>query len=244
MEPGAITLEPKFDVTMSAEVGELAAALAKAQAEMKPATLDKVNPHFRSKYASLASCLEAARPLAKHGIAVAQIPEQEEAGLHLSTMLIHSSGQWMKGRMKVLAAQQTAQGIGSGLSYARRYSLSAMAGIAADEDDDAEEATRPAREERPPVRMVQKKAVNAPPPDVPLGDVISENRQRERDDGLPSDYVIDFGRFEGKRLSEIELPELKSYFDWVRNDTLKKKKPAEGRIATFLAQAERYLEEA
>jgi hypothetical protein len=239
---GEAVTEAQLEISMSPQIGELAAALAKAQAEMKPAVFDKVNPHFKSKYASMASCQDAGRPLARHGIAVTQIPNQEPEGLYLDTMLIHASGQWLKGRMRVVAQQQTAQGIGSGLTYARRYSYSAMTGVVADEEDDGEEATRP---ERPPVRLAQKKAVNAPPPDD--GAEVRRMAEEFNRQSMPepaSDYVIDFGRFEGKRLTELPLAELKSYFDWVKNDTLKKKKPAEGRIAVFLGQAERYLEEA
>ena len=77
---------------MSTAINELAAALAKAQGEMKPALKDATNPHFKSKYADLAANVEAARgPLSKHGIAVAQEPTTTERGISVVTMLLPSS---------------------------------------------------------------------------------------------------------------------------------------------------------
>lgn len=146
----------------SPELGKLATALAKAQAEMKPAGEDSTNPHFRSKYASLSSCLEAAKPLARHGIAVAQVPNHEAGCVELITMLIHTeSGQWIRGRWPIDTAKGV-QGMGSALTYARRYCLCAMAGIASgDADDDGNAAQQAPRAAPRP----QAKATPAAPTD-------------------------------------------------------------------------------
>jgi hypothetical protein len=123
-------------ITMSPTVGKLAAALAKAQAEMRPAVKDAQNPHFRNNYATLAACMEAVRPLFAHGIAVIQPPVPHGAdGVCVATLLLHESGEWIRGELYMPATKKDAQGFGSALSYARRYCLQATVGLATDDDD-------------------------------------------------------------------------------------------------------------
>lgn len=122
--------------------GELAAALAKAQGEMTFAAKDATNPHFKSRYADLAAIVDAIRvPLSKNGLSYSQLCDFNETGaLIVETVLMHSSGEWISGKLFMPVPQQTPQGIGSALTYAKRYSLAAIIGIAADEDDDGEAA--------------------------------------------------------------------------------------------------------
>ncbi len=125
----------------SEALNELAAALAKAQGMIRGAVKDRTNPHFRSNYADLSSIWEACRePLASVGLAVTQLPAVEEGAVVVETVLLHSSGQWCSSRLRIPLAQQTAHAIGSAITYARRYSLAAMVGVAP-EDDDAEMAS-------------------------------------------------------------------------------------------------------
>lgn len=123
---------------------KLDAALAKAQGEIEAAVKDKTNPHFRSKYADLTSVWSACRaPLAKHGISVTQWPKHsEDSRLHLVTR-VACQGEWIKGEFSVPVPKQDPQGYGSALSYLRRYSLSAVLGVVADEDDDGNAASAP-----------------------------------------------------------------------------------------------------
>ena len=124
----------------SEQTSDLSAALAKAQAETKAAAFDKVNPHFKNKYASLAAVIDAIRePFAKNGLSYTQTTEMREGGFVLVTSLRHASGQWIASEYPLPVAAKP-QDLGSALTYARRYSLSAIACIAADEDDDAEGA--------------------------------------------------------------------------------------------------------
>jgi hypothetical protein len=124
----------------SEHIDKLTEAMAKAQATMENATLNKVNPHFKSKYADLAAIFDAVRkPLAAQGLIVTQTTELREGGFVLVTTLAHSSGQFIKSEYPLPVAGKP-QEVGSALTYARRYSLSAIAGIAADEDDDANAA--------------------------------------------------------------------------------------------------------
>lgn len=130
---------------MSEQINELAAALAKAQAQMKPAAKDSENPHFRSKYADLASIWEACRkPLTDHNLSVIQMPTDAAEGVvSLRTVLMHASGQWMATTVSARLTKNDAQGVGSALTYLRRYSLASMAGVVADEDDDGNAASGP-----------------------------------------------------------------------------------------------------
>jgi hypothetical protein len=128
-------------MTTSENIAEIAAALAKAQASMKNAALNKVNPHFKSKFADLASVRDAVTPaLAANGIAVVQtLDDTVEGRCFVETRLIHTSGQWIESTCPI-AFVGDMQKMGSAITYARRYSLSAICGIAADEDDDANAA--------------------------------------------------------------------------------------------------------
>lgn len=120
----------------SETIGELAAALAKAQADITGALKDSSNPFFKSKYADLASCWEACRKqLSANGLAVIQTTTYTDNGLMLTTTLAHSSGEWMKGEMPVLTKDASPQAQGSGLTYARRYALAAIVGLAQIDDD-------------------------------------------------------------------------------------------------------------
>jgi ERF superfamily len=120
----------------SENINELASALCKAQGEIKSAVEDKVNPHFKSSYASLDSVWQACRDaLSKNGLSVVQLPVVDGEFLFLTTMLIHTSGQWIKSKMPITSAKMTPQAIGSGMTYMRRYCLAAMVGVAPGDDD-------------------------------------------------------------------------------------------------------------
>ncbi len=123
-------------VSMSPTIGALAAALAKAQAAMTHASKDAVNPHFKNRYASLPSIIEACKPLSENGIAILQPPVPHgQDGVCVVTMLVHSSGEWMRGELYMPVTKRDAQGFGSALSYARRYCLQSMVCLGADDED-------------------------------------------------------------------------------------------------------------
>jgi len=141
----------------------IASALVKAQREFGPALKSSTNPHFRSKYADLAACIEAViGSLNNQGIYLMQLTEEHEGGVKVSTVFIHESGEQMSGGSLFMpATKQDAQGFGSALSYARRYSLMAACGIAP-EDDDGNQATKSAPVAQP-IKAVPK-AQEIPPP--------------------------------------------------------------------------------
>ncbi|MEN9885439.1 MAG: hypothetical protein RL758_17 [Pseudomonadota bacterium] len=122
---------------------KIAAALVKAQREFGPALKTSNNPHFRSKYADLSACVEAVIDgLNNNGIALLQPTHQCDSGVMVETLFVHESGETLSaGKLHVPASKQDAQGYGSALTYARRYSLMAACGIAP-EDDDGNAASR------------------------------------------------------------------------------------------------------
>lgn len=122
---------------------EIATALVKAQKEFGPALKTSTNPHFRVKYANLSAVIEAIIDgLNNNGIALVQVLHECNDGVTVSTSFIHESGEHIDcGKFHVPASKQDAQGYGSALTYARRYSLMAAAGIAP-EDDDGEGARK------------------------------------------------------------------------------------------------------
>lgn len=123
----------------SEHIDQLILALSKAQGEMKHASKESTNPYFKSKYADLPSIIDACKiALSKHELAIIQTIDNTNE-LSLITWLGHSSGQWMTSKMPILAKDNTPQALGSAITYARRYSLAALVGIA-QEDDDAEAA--------------------------------------------------------------------------------------------------------
>ena len=118
-------------------------ALVKAQKGFGPALKSSTNPHFRSKYADLAACIEAVvESLNDNGIMLMQVTHEAENGVMIETLFLHESGEQMSaGKLFMPATKFDAQGFGSALSYARRYSLLAACGIAP-EDDDANQAVK------------------------------------------------------------------------------------------------------
>ena len=124
------------NLTTSDQINELAGALAKAQGEMTAASNDGKNPHFRSTYATLASIHDAAvGPLSRNGLAVVQAPGVHEGAVTITTLLAHSSGQWMECTMSAASKNMGPQAIGSTVTYLRRYALAAMCGVVSADDD-------------------------------------------------------------------------------------------------------------
>lgn len=128
---------------MSADINELAAALAKAQAEIQNPKFDSVNPHFKNRFSSLAAVRNAVVPVfAKHGLSILQnLTNAPEHSVSCETIILHASGQTLRlGPFAMPASKPDAQGLGSAATYARRYSLLGAAGVAGEEDDDGNAA--------------------------------------------------------------------------------------------------------
>ena len=140
-----------MDGGMQPTAPTIAGALAKAQAEMGKALKHNTNPAFRSKYADLGSVMDACLPaLNKHGIAVVQPTIDDAEGRYVETVLLHESGETLRCRVPLIVQKNDMQGYGSAVTYARRYGLMCMAGIAPEDDDgNAAAEAAPKREEAP-----------------------------------------------------------------------------------------------
>lgn len=128
----------------SDELKNIARALAKFQADIKDPARDKDNPYFKSKYVALDGLLAAVRPvLATNGLSFIQSPVSNGQDMGVTTLLMHDSGEWIESDSFMLhAVKNDPQSGGSAITYARRYSLSAVLGVAWDDDDDANIATK------------------------------------------------------------------------------------------------------
>ncbi len=138
---------------------ELFAALSLVQGELRPAVKDATGQigQQKTKYADLASCWDACRAaLTKHGLSVIQIPAAEGPKVTVTTILAHKSGQYISGELTMTASAGTPQPIGSAITYARRYALCSMVGIAPEDDDgsSASQVQQPAARKVAPVKPV------------------------------------------------------------------------------------------
>ena len=152
----------------SDNINELATALAKAQGAMRFAIKDADNPFFKSKYADLSSVVEAIRDaLSGNGLSYMQhLHPSEKHEVCVETVLLHASGQWVScGTLTVPVSKHDAQGFGSALTYARRYSLSAAVGVVAD-DDDGNAAAAAAPKAPAPKAAAQKPVAKEVPANV------------------------------------------------------------------------------
>lgn len=132
----------------------LASSFVKAQKGFAPALKSSTNPHFKSKYVDLAGCVDAViDSLNANGIALIQQTHESDSGVIVETIFLHESGETLScGKLHVPATKHDAQGYGSALTYARRYSLMAACGIAP-EDDDGNAATK---KHLPPVKAAMQ----------------------------------------------------------------------------------------
>ena len=131
-------------MNQSESIKEIATALSKVQGQLTHAVKDSANPFFKSKYADLGSVWDSCRKLlADNGLSVMQFPgDYVEGNISLTTMLTHSSGEWISHSMSLPVSKPDAQGAGSAITYMRRYALAAVVGIY-QADDDGNEAVKP-----------------------------------------------------------------------------------------------------
>lgn len=153
------TIKPakdEIDYLQSPTVAKLMPALIDAVGEFDPVLKDATNPHFRSKYSSLSSIIKAVQPaLQKHRLMQSQPTTVDHAtGKNIVvTRVVHESGEWIAARWVITPAKQDPQGEGSALSYARRYTLTSLLGIASEDDDGNEASRSTTRQEAPRVPL-------------------------------------------------------------------------------------------
>lgn len=175
----------------SETIALLAAALTKAQGEMPAVPKDSTNPHFKSKFASLDGIVERTKPvLAKHGLAIVQGTSGESApgSVTVEMMLLHSSGEYLLSNVVMPLAKNDPQGVGSAITYGRRYLIAAMLSLAADEDDDGNASSH---------KPEAVKAAASKPQPVKLA-------------ALDDPNVMPTGDYQGKQLGEVPSKELEA----------------------------------
>lgn len=188
----------------SDSIKELAEALAIAQGELKNVT--KSGNGNYGKYAELGPTLDEVRPIiSKHGLAVTQLPTVLENGdPGLATQLMHKSGEWLRATMKVLNQQNTPQAQGSGITYARRYALTAVLGIAGDDDDGQagtdgpKPGTKPQQASPQPPKVPISKMITAAQAGLLVGMAKEATGLTERDEVIA--YVV---KIAGKPMPQI-----------------------------------------
>ena len=155
----------------SETIGNLAKSLCAVQSKLQPAIKDSNNPFFKSKYADLNSVWDSCRELlTENGLAVSQLNEVSENGVIVETVLMHESGEWISGQIFLPLAKHDPQGVGSAITYGRRYGLAAALGIVADIDDDGNAASQPKQQQRTQQPPQQK-------PPIDLNDSIIKAKQ-------------------------------------------------------------------
>lgn len=190
----------------SESIAKLVEALSLAQAEIKPAELDAKNPHFGSRYATLSSVRLACGPaLSKNGLATIQTVESDEHGAFLETTLAHKSGEWISSRIRLLIEKQNMQGLGSALTYAKRYGLAAMVGVVDHEDDDGNAAVhRPQMGlTRAPHQVAPIQQKPATPTPVPVQEPLIPAEPKKPNTDARKDHLIRLAEQYGWTLPEV-----------------------------------------
>lgn len=169
----------------SESIAELAKALSKAQSSYNSLIKDSNNPFFKSKYADLAACIECVRePLASNGLSILQATDYEGGVTFVETTILHTSGEWVTGRYPLTPGKPDAQGLGAALTYARRYSLTSMLGIAA-EDDDGETAAG-----RGTTKVTIKEVDQTPRYQSPWSKEVTDKAAKVTKDGLKGSEAL------------------------------------------------------
>jgi len=208
----------------SNSIGALAPALVAAAAELAPVAKDAVNPAFRNRYATLDAIMEQVRPvLARHGLAVMQTgstPETVDGRLMavgVETMLLHKSGEWIASSVTLPVEKLTAQGAGSALSYGRRYGLSAILGLTAEDDDGQAASARPVAIQAPnsaPAAVEPGQRLYSNVPDTPRAKPFSGDVSEAMKWKLP----FKKSKFYNTALQDIPEDELEKLLEFVRRD--------------------------
>jgi hypothetical protein len=156
----------------SPTLGEIGKALAAAQKTIQPALKDTLGQvgNVKKPYADIQSVWQACRQsLTEHGLSIVQVPAANGNAVTVTTLLLHSSGEWISGELTMTAAKNDPQSIGSAITYARRYSLSAMVSVAPGDDDDGHAGTHSRDHREPePTPVSRDTGVPAPPPAAPV----------------------------------------------------------------------------
>ena len=173
----------------SETIGALATALCEAQGEFEAVEKSAANPFFKSKYADLASIIEATAPvLHKHGLSITQAVDWDGEHDLLTSRLTHTSGEYMQSTMRLFLVKTDPQGQGSAVTYARRYQIQSMLNLrTVDDDANSASSNTPA-----PATTTRRKAP-APVADSDTGEVVDPNLATPKQLGFIAKLFVDKG---------------------------------------------------
>lgn len=193
----------------STSIAKLCEALAKAAAEFPEIAKDTENPYFRSQYADLATLIKGTRPvLAKHGLCVVQAPQTYVNAAMVTTMLMHSSGEWLANDLQLPSSKPDAQGLGSAITYGRRYSYQAILNIAGEEDDDGNAAVGRSQADRKSVATESGSGRINPVQVRAFNSACKTGNKSEK-------QILDYmGRLGHESTDELEKSELEDAIKW------------------------------
>jgi hypothetical protein len=198
----------------------IAQALLQAQKNIKNALKDAKNPHFKNDYATLESVIDAVKDQANAaGVLIVQGTGADEFGQYVNTTLIHAdSGESMSSKTYLTLDKSNMQGLGSAITYARRYGLAAMFSIT-QADDDGNMASQPSS-----------------------WSFKQFNDQLTNEDPVGSDkYTVPFGKFNKRTLEQIPMKELEDYIIYLENKAKKEGKQITGVVKDFIERATDFL---
>jgi len=187
----------------SESIKELASALKDFQAEVKNPKNVANNPFFNSKYAPLDEVINTVKePLSKHGLSYIQMPNSEDGALvAITTMLLHESGEWIESEpLKLKSDKPTAQGSGSSITYARRYQISAMIGIASEDEDDGNTTAHTISEAKEPEKITKEQA--------------EEIRSLSKEKKISEEYICKFRKV--NKFEDLQENDWKAAMEWLR----------------------------
>ncbi len=213
----------------SEQINELIGAMNRAQIKMQPAKKDKENPFFKSHYADLPAVWDALGPFREEGIIFTQSPAESPDGyIVLDTQITHTSGQWMRSRLKMRLAKDDPQGAGSALTYARRYALGCMSGLVTEEDDDGNAASQVGPAAQPKHSLPTPRVAPAPAQAARPAEPTATTTSTE----LNNIFIVPFGKNQGKPITALSDGDV----DWLAQYYI-------GKIQDPKNATSRYLEE-
>lgn len=205
-------------VKMSPKIDLVASALSTAQGAMGAAEKSSTNPHFRSKYADINSVIDASKEaLAANGLSVIQLPSANPPFVRITTIIMHKSGQWISGELTLKADADTAQKVGSAVTYGRRYALTSILLMGA-EDDDGNLANQ-----RAPQNTQTPQSKGAPLKDV-------------------GDYKATFGKYKDVALKAIHDDDICNYMDYLVEGAKKAERQLSGDSQAWFQHAQDYID--
>lgn len=206
---------------------KIAKALASAQKSFLHVAKRGFNPHFNSKFSTLADIIDATKEaLAENGLAICSCPLYDKGLVGVTTKLIHESGQSIEATLLLKPTNDNPQAAGSAVSYARRYTLSGILNLASEDDDDGNAASVASSHRMD--EKAQNAALNMASKPTHPGSI------------NPATFLIQFGKYKGSVMTDLNPDEALNYARYLLDSAKKTNKPLSAGASAFVAHAEEY----